>query len=596
MYKILFFLFGFFLSSTLCGQEYDPYEPFEYLASNSQLPITYEFMVYNESRTEKRGINFRSKVLYKGDNYRSGRKKTSYYAMDWRSETVFAYLEINVVDDAAIEKEAEDINVKQYDVRDFLSADKDIVWKRGGAYSYVTFHTWVPMGIVDGLDYNNEIRVAKGAKRLSDETAQLELVKNPDFNKNGELTIQFENNQKALIDELIEKIKLYGKNEDPYLGSENPLVYTLNSFLDETISLPEGIENTYRDGNYTYLDYQYIENGNIYLANVTKEFDEDENKTYTTAIIKVIPKDMVDKIDFEFTEANRVVKVWEVRLMSNQDNVVDNYTFGVRRGICSHYKESSSATAYFKTKEEMDAFLAKLENNTIESIDLNAQNLESKKEDMARLNTNIDIPSSIFCSNNSLTGFKIYANLEHPDFASTNGGLQGYEIVLEAGGVFFNAEAGLSQSVNFNKVGVYKTFKMDENRFGKKDDARFHFLFKYDDDKFVFEHGVGCPCNLAHEKQYPLFKDGERFYFENGNGLSFSFGFDETGIYYRKYDNITQLYRIEESEDKLYIYKNGESTPIYYCKSSGALCTNLAALGVIYLEGLVGPTMTKDKY
>ena len=53
---------------------------------------------------------------------------------------------------------------------------------------------------------------------------------------------------------------------------------------------------------------------------------------------------------------------------------------------------------------------------------------------------------------------------------------------------------------------------------------------------------------------------------------------------------------IEESEDKLYIYKNGESTPIYYCKSSGALCTNLAALGVIYLEGLLGPTMTKDKY
>jgi hypothetical protein len=233
-------------------------------------------------------------------------------------------------------------------------------------------YSWVPGGehkYDDGKPYNSNdmYRICKGFKERNSTNGELEMVTNNSRyeNETGSVTFLFE--KKEMADELISKIKKLGKTSDPYKGDEHPYTFTLDYKTGKTITLNQD-DITFH--NAVYTDFVFIRDQKLWLVTVDSTYDSQREMEIPKTIITSIPIVNINKGDYEEKYSDRGNSV-EIRLMSNQEGVVDTYTFGeFRRGICrtnigkidiaNGYRGASSVFFYLKDKEELDNLLSKL--------------------------------------------------------------------------------------------------------------------------------------------------------------------------------------------------------------------------------------------
>lgn len=370
------------------GQQYDPFAPYTFIKSDTSKTIQFSCVSYNEGNTEAVRYNFRDPVVLKQANVAtrgSYERQDEYTLFGWRSETVFSYTTIETNPNAVAPNIQvtgyKDIEVKQFDVRDFYSDDAHLVWSwdRGASLYYkLTIYSWIPGGehvYEDGKPYNSNdmYRICKAYKERKSETGDVELVTNDSRyeNADGSVTLLFE--KKEMAEELIKKIKKYGKSTDPYGGDPNPLTFTLDYKTGKNITLKNEDITIH---NSTYTDFIFIKEAKLWIVTIDSTYDNMKSIKIPKTTIHSIPISSIDKGDYEEQSNSDRGPVVEIRLLSNTEGVVDTYAFGeFRRGICrtnigkmdhaNGYSGANSVLFYLKDYSAMEELLKKLGKTSI---------------------------------------------------------------------------------------------------------------------------------------------------------------------------------------------------------------------------------------
>ena len=384
--------FAFFVLITIPflvkSQEYDPFAPYTFIKNDTSKTIQFSCVSFNEGNTASFRFNFRDPVVLKQTNVStrgSYERQDEYTLFGWRSETVFSYTTIETNPNAVAPNIQvtgyKDIEVKQFDVRDFYSDDAHLVWSwdRGSSLYYkLTIYSWVPGGehvYEDGKPYNSNdmYRICKAYKERKSETGDVELVTNNSRyeNADGSVTLLFE--KKEMAEELIKKIKKYGKTSDPYGGDPNPLTYTLDYKTGKTITLKKEDITFHND---TYTDFTFVNDQKLWIVTIDSTLDSQMEIKIPKTTIHSIPISSIDKGDYEEQANSDRGPVVEIRLISTAEGVVDTYAFGeFRRGICrtnigkidlaNGYSGANSILFYLKDVSALEELLKKLGKTSI---------------------------------------------------------------------------------------------------------------------------------------------------------------------------------------------------------------------------------------
>lgn len=370
------------------GQQYDPHAPYSFIKNDTSKTIQFSCVSFNEGNTASFRFNFRDPVVLKQANVStrgSYERQDEYTLFGWRSETVFSYTTIETNPNAVAPNIQvtgyKDIEVKQFDVRDFYSDDAHLVWSwdRGSSLYYkLTIYSWVPGGehvYEDGKPYNSNdmYRICKAYKERKSETGDVELVTNDSRyeNADGKVTFYFET--KEMAEELISKIKKYGKATDPYNGDVNPFVFTLDHKTGKTITLKKEDITFHND---TYTDFTFVNDQKLWIVTIDSTLDSQMEIKIPKTTIRSIPIEFIDKGDFEEHYVTDRGNMVEIRLISTAEGVVDTYSFGeFRRGICranigkidkaNGYSGANSVLFYLKDVSAQEELLKKLGKTSI---------------------------------------------------------------------------------------------------------------------------------------------------------------------------------------------------------------------------------------
>jgi hypothetical protein len=370
------------------GQQYDPFVPYAFIKNDTSKTIQFSCVSFNEGNTASFRFNFRDPVVLKQVNVStrgSYERQDEYTLFGWRSETVFSYTTIETNPNAVAPNIQvtgyKDIEVKQFDVRDFYSDDAHLVWSwdRGSSLYYkLTIYSWVPGGehvYEDGKPYNSNdmYRICKAYKERKSETGDVELVTNDSRyeNADGKVTFYFET--KEMAEELISKIKKYGKATDPYKGDVNPFVFTLDHKTGKTITLKKEDISFHND---TYTDFTFVNDQKLWIITIDSTLDSQMEIKIPKTTIRSIPIEFIDKGDFEEHYVTDRGNMVEIRFISTNDGVVDTYSFGeFRRGICranigkidkaNGYSGANSILFYLKDVSALEELLKKLGKTSI---------------------------------------------------------------------------------------------------------------------------------------------------------------------------------------------------------------------------------------
>lgn len=370
------------------SQEYDPFAPYTFIKNDTSKTIQFSCVSFNEGNTASFRFNFRDPVVLKQVNVStrgSYERQDEYTLFGWRSETVFSYTTIETNPNAVAPNIQvtgyKDIEVKQFDVRDFYSDDAHLVWSwdRGSSLYYkLTIYSWVPGGehvYEDGKPYNSNdmYRICKAYKERKSETGDVELVTNDSRyeNTDGSVTLLFE--KKEMAEELIKKIKKYGKATDPYKGDVNPFVFTLDHKTGKTITLKKEDISFHND---TYTDFTFVNDQKLWIVTIDSTLDSQMEIKIPKTTILSIPIEFIEKGDFEEHYVTDRGNMVEIRFISKNDGVVDTYSFGeFRRGICranigkidkaNGYSGANSVLFYLKDVSALEELLKKLGKTSI---------------------------------------------------------------------------------------------------------------------------------------------------------------------------------------------------------------------------------------
>lgn len=370
------------------GQQYDPFVPYAFIKNDTSKTIQFSCVSFNEGNTASFRFNFRDPVVLKQVNVStrgSYELQDEYTLFGWRSETVFSYTTIETNPNAVAPNIQvtgyKDIEVKQFDVRDFYSDDAHLVWSwdRGSSLYYkLTIYSWVPGGehvYEDGKPYNSNdmYRICKAYKERKSETGDVELVTNDSRyeNADGSVTLLFE--KKEMAEELIKKIKKYGQTSDPYGGDPNPLTYTLDYKTGKTITIKKEDITFHND---TYTDFTFVNYQKLWIVTIDSTLDSQMEIKIPKTTIRSIPIEFIDKGDFEEHYVSDRGNMVEIRFISTNDGVVDTYSFGeFRRGICrtnigktdkaNGYTGANSVLFYLKDVSALEELLKKLGKTSI---------------------------------------------------------------------------------------------------------------------------------------------------------------------------------------------------------------------------------------